>query len=360
MIQRIDALGAEGERAFRAAQTPADLEAARVRFLGRKSELTQLLRGLKDLAEAERALTGARANETRLKLEGAHVEAAARLQSAAPSSARDVTLPGRRAPVGHRHLLTSVFREIEQIFRGFGFSVAAGPDVEDEWHNFTALNIPDGHPARDETDTFYLRGAGSGGAPGNGGARGNGGGGPGRAIGALLRTHTSPVQIRTMERHQPPIRIICPGRCYRNEAIDATHHVEFHQVEGLYVDRGVSLADLKGTLDRFLKAFFGRDTEIRFVPSYYPFVEPGAAVDIRCFFCGGKGCSVCGPLSGGWLEVLGAGMVHPNVFKAVGYDPEIWTGWAFGAGIERLTMLRHGVPDVRMFLESDVRFVRQF
>jgi phenylalanyl-tRNA synthetase alpha chain len=341
MIQRIDALGAEGDRAFRAAQTPADLESARVQFLGRKSELTQLLRGLKELAEDERARVGARANETRLELESAHAEAAARLQSAAPTSARDVTLPGRRAPVGHRHLLTSVFREIEQIFRGLGFSVAAGPDVEDEFHNFTALNLPEGHPARDETDTFYLRGAAG-------------------AIGALLRTHTSPVQIRTMEHHQPPIRIICPGRCYRNEAIDATHHVEFHQVEGLYVDRGVSLADLKGTLERFLKAFFGRDTEIRFAPSYYPFVEPGAVVDIRCFFCGGKGCSVCGPLSGGWLEVLGAGMVHPNVFKAVGYDPEIWTGWAFGAGIERLVMLRHGVPDVRMFLESDVRFVRQF
>jgi len=193
-----------------------------------------------------------------------------------------------------------------------------------------------GHPARDESDTFYLTG------------------------GALLRTHTSPVQIRTMERHPPPIRIICPGRCYRNEAIDATHHVEFHQVEGLYVDRGVSLADLKGTLDHFLKAFFGRRTEIRFCPSYYPFVEPGASVDIRCFFCGGKGCGVCGPLSGGWLEVLGAGMVHPNVFRAVGYDPEEWTGWAFGAGIERLVMLRHGVPDVRMFLESDLRVLRQF
>jgi phenylalanyl-tRNA synthetase alpha chain len=337
MIQRIDALGAEGERAFQAAQTPADLEAARVRFLGRKSELTQLLRGLKDLAEAERAQVGARANETRIRLEGAHAEASSRLESAAaPSFTRDVTLPGRRAPVGHRHLLTSVLREVEQIFRGLGFSVATGPDVEDDWHSFTALNMPEGHPARNETDTFYLQG------------------------GALLRPHTSPVQIRTMENHKPPIRIICPGRCYRNEAVDATHHHEFHQVEGLYVDKNVSFADLKGTLDHFLKAYFGRETEIRFCPSYYPFVEPGASVDIRCFFCKGKGCSVCGPLSGGWLELLGAGMVHPNVFKAVGYDPEVWTGWAFGAGIERLVMLRHGVPDVRMFLESDLRFVRQF
>lgn len=335
MIERIDSLGAEGERAFQSASTAAELESARVRFLGRKSELTHLLRGLKDLAPDERARVGARANEARLRLEAAHVQAEERLSAAAPADGRDVTLPGRRAPIGHRHLLTSVLHEVEEIFRGLGFSLAAGPDVEDEWHNFTALNIPEGHPARDETDTFYLRGA-------------------------LLRTHTSPVQIRTMERHAPPIRIICPGRCYRNEAIDATHQVEFHQVEGLYVNRGVSLADLKGTLEHFLKAFFGRQTEIRFCPSYYPFVEPGASVDIRCFFCAGKGCGVCGPLSGGWLEALGAGMVHPNVFRAVGYDPEEWTGWAFGAGIERLVMLRHGVPDVRMFLESDLRFIRQF
>ncbi|HYJ32068.1 MAG TPA: phenylalanine--tRNA ligase subunit alpha [Candidatus Binatia bacterium] len=335
-MERIEALGAEGERALREAATAAELEAARVRYLGRKSDLTQVLRGLKDLAAEARAEVGARANATRVRLEAAHAEAEARLAAQAPAAARDVTLPGRRAPVGHRHLITSVFREIEQIFRGLGFSVATGPDVEDDWHSFTALNMPEGHPARDETDTFYLQ------------------------SGALLRPHTSPVQIRTMEANAPPVRIICPGRVYRNEAIDATHQVEFHQVEGLYVDRNVSLADLKGTLDHFLKAFFGRDTEIRFVPSYYPFVEPGAAVDIRCFFCGGKGCNVCGPLSGGWLEVLGAGMVHPNVFRAVGYDPEVWTGWAFGAGIERLVMLRHGVPDIRMFLESDVRFLRQF
>lgn len=351
VTERIEAIGADGERALRAAATAADLEAARVRYLGRKSELTQILRGLKDLAPEERSAVGARANETRLRLEAAHAESEARLAVAAPAAARDVTLPGRRPPVGHRHLLTSVLREIESIFRGLGFSLAAGPDVEDEWHNFTALNIPPGHPAREETDTFYLQG------------------------GALLRTHTSPVQVRTMERLAPPIRIICPGRVYRNEAVDATHQVEFHQVEGLYVDRDVTLADLKGTLDHFLKSFFGPKTEIRFCPSYYPFVEPGASVDIRCFFCGGKGCNVCGPLSGGWLEVLGAGMVHPNVFRALGsrggpaggngsraadYDPETWTGYAFGVGVERLVMLRHGVPDIRMFLENDLRFVRQF
>lgn len=336
MIERIESLGAEGERVLAAAQNASDLEAARVRFLGRKSDLTQILRGLKDLAPDERAQVGARANETRARLEAAFAATEARLATESPGEARDVTLPGRRPPVGHRHLLDSVLREVHEIFAGLGFSLAVGPDVEDDQHNFDALNMPGDHPARAETDTFYL--------------------GPG----VLLRPHTSSVQIRVMESQPPPVRIICPGRAYRNEAIDATHQVEFHQVEGLYVDRNVTMGDLKGTLDYFLKRFFGSETEIRFAPSYYPFVEPGASVDIRCFFCGGKGCGVCGPLSGGWLEILGAGMVHPNVFRSVGYDPEVWTGWAFGVGVERLIMLRHGVPDIRMFLNNDVRFLRQF
>ncbi|TMQ64213.1 MAG: phenylalanine--tRNA ligase subunit alpha [Candidatus Eisenbacteria bacterium] len=337
MIERIDALRAEGERALSGAATSADLEAVRVRFLGRKSELTQILRGLKDLEPDARARAGARANEARGRLEALLAEAEARVQArSAPDASRDVTLPGRRPPVGHRHIIQSVIQEIEEIFRGLGFSVAEGPDVEDERHNFGALNMPKGHPARAETDTFYLR------------------------PDVLLRTHTSSVQIRVMEKTQPPVRIICPGRAYRNEAVDATHFVEFHQIEGLYVDEGVSMADLKGTLDRFFKEFFGPKTEIRFAPSFYPFVEPGAVVDVRCLFCAGKGCSVCGPLSGGWLEVLGAGMVHPNVFRAVGYDPSRWTGFAFGGGIERLVMLRHGVPDVRLFYENDIRFLREF
>ncbi len=338
MIERIDALRAEGERALARAVTAAELEAARIRLLGRKSELTQILRALKELPPAERTRVGALANETKTRLEALVAEAGERLHARADTaeSSRDVTLPGRRPPVGHRHLVQSVIEEIEAIFGALGFSAAGGPDVEDDRHNFGALNIPEGHPARSTTDTFYLKQQ------------------------VLLRTHTSSVQIRVMESSPPPVRIICPGRAYRNEAVDATHHFEFHQVEGLYVDEDVSMADLKGTLDRFLKEFFGPGTEIRFCPSYYPFVEPGAAVDIRCFFCGGKGCSVCGPLSGGWLEVLGAGMVHPNVFRAVGYDPDRWTGFAFGAGIERLVMLRHGVPDLRLFFENDVRFLRQF
>ena len=334
MEERIDSLGAEGQRAFQSAASTAELEAARVRFLGRKSELTQLLRGLRDLTPDIRGQVGARANDARERLEAAHAEALARLSGLVAATTRDVTLPGRRPPVGHRHLLTSVFREIETIFRGLGFSLAAGPDVEDEAHNFTALNIPEGHPAREESDTFYLQG------------------------GAVLRTHTSPVQVRTMEWNPPPIRIICPGRCYRNEAIDATHHVEFHQVEGLYVDRGVSLADLKGTLDHFLKAFFGRKTEIRFCPSYYPFVEPGASVDIRCFFCGGKGCRVC--KQSGWVEQLGCGLVHPNVLRMSKIDPEQWNGFAFGLGLTRLVMMRYAIDDIRQLQGGDLRFLRQF
>ena len=336
MIERLDALEAEAARALEAARDESALEEARVRHLGRKSELTQILRGLKDLSAAERASVGARANRLRETLERFYEEARGRLEAAPAALARDVTLPGRCIPRGHEHLISQVLGEIHTIFLGMGFALAEGPDVEDDRHNFGALNMPEGHPARATTDTFYLR------------------------PDVLLRTHTSSVQIRVMESHKPPVRIICPGRAYRNEAVDATHHFEFHQLEGLYVDEDVSLADLKGTLDRFLKEFFGPETELRFSPSYFPFVEPGAQVEIRCFFCGGKGCSVCGPLSGGWLEVLGAGMVHPNVFRAVGYDPERWTGFAFGAGIERLVMLRHGVPDIRLFYEGDVRFLHQF
>jgi len=343
VTERLDALEAEAARAFEAAKDQGALEEARVRWLGRKSELTGLLRGLKDLSPEQRAAVGARANRIRENLESRYEEARSSLASAgAPSGSasapalRDVTLPGRSIPRGHEHLLSQVLREVREIFHGMGFALAEGPQVEDDWHNFGALNIPKGHPARAATDTFYLR------------------------PDILLRTHTSSVQIRVMEKQQPPVRIICPGRVYRNEAVDATHHFEFHQLEGLYVDENVTLGDLKGTLDRFLKSFFGPATEMRFSPSYFPFVEPGAQVEIRCFFCGGKGCPVCGPLSGGWLEVLGAGMVHPNVFRAVSYDPERWTGFAFGAGIERLVMLRHGVPDLRLFYENDVRFLHQF
>jgi phenylalanyl-tRNA synthetase alpha chain len=336
VIDRIRALAAEGERSFLAAPTEAALEDARVRLIGRKSELTQILRGLKDLPPTERVSVGAEANRARERLLESHAEALARIKRGRPSaSAVDPTLPGRVASLGRPHVLASVLREIEDIFRGMGFAVAEGPDVEDDHHNFTALNIPEDHPARAMTDTFYL--------------------GPG----TLLRTHTSPVQVRAMESQAPPVRIICPGRVYRNEAVDATHHFEFHQVEGLYVDRGVSLADLKGTLERFLKEFFGPDTQMRFCPSYFQFVEPGAQVDIRCIFCG-AGCGVCGPLSEGWLEILGAGMVHPNVLRGVGYDPEVWSGFAFGAGVERLVMLRHEVPDLRLFYENDVRFLHQF
>ena len=340
MNERLDALESEAARAMDAARDLGALEEARVRWLGRKSELTQILRGLSSLSPEERKTIGARANRLRESLERRWEEIRGRLEQDGAGdgirSGPDLTLPGRALSRGHRHLIAQVLDEVREIFHGLGFELAEGPEVEDDRHNFDALNMPPGHPARAATDTFYLTPT------------------------VLLRPHTSSVQIRVMDSRQPPVRIVCPGRVYRNEAVDATHHFEFHQVEGLYVDENVSMADLKGTLDAFLKQFFGPDTEIRFSPSYFPFVEPGAQVEIRCFFCGGKGCGVCGPLSGGWLEVLGAGMVHPNVFRAVGYDPERWTGFAFGAGIERLTMLRHGVPDLRLFYESDVRFLHQF
>jgi phenylalanyl-tRNA synthetase alpha chain len=340
VIERLDALEAEAARAMDAARDGGALEEARVRWLGRKSELTQILRGLKDLSPAERTSVGGRANRLRESLERRYEEIRARLGTDSgppgPDAGRDLTLPGRAIPRGHRHLISQVLAEVREIFHGMGYALAEGPEVEDDGHNFGALNMPKGHPARAATDTFYLRPE------------------------VLLRTHTSPVQIRVMEKRRPPVRVICPGRVYRNEAVDATHHFEFHQVEGLYVDENVTMADLKGTLDSFLKQFFGASTEMRFSPSYFPFTEPSAQVEIRCFFCGGKGCGVCGPLSGGWLEVLGSGMVHPNVFRAVGYDPERYTGFAFGAGIERLTMLRHGVPDIRLFYESDIRFLHQF
>ena len=339
MNPRLEALETEALRAFRDVSDTASLEDARVRYLGRKSELTQVLRGLKDVPAADRSSHGASANALRAKLEEAYAQARTRIEGsreAAPAVLADVTLPGRGIPPGHEHLISQVLREVRDIFHGMGFSLAEGPEVESDYHNFDALNMPKGHPARAMTDTFYLR------------------------PDVLLRPHTSSVQIRVMESRRPPVRIVCPGRAYRNEAVDATHLFEFHQVEGLYVDEGVSMADLKGTLERFLKEFFGPETELRFSPSYFPFVEPGAQVEIRCLFCGGTGCSVCGPLSGGYLEVLGAGMVHPNVFRAVGYDPERWTGYAFGAGIERLVMLRHGVPDLRLLYENDVRFLHQF
>jgi phenylalanyl-tRNA synthetase alpha chain len=335
---RVDPLAEEARAAIARASTSADLEQLRVRYLGRQGRLTLLLRSLGTLPARERPLVGAAANEAKRELEalldlrlGETREAERRQERA--RQRLDLTLPGRRPPLGARHPLTRVQDEIVAIFLGLGFAVAEGPEVEDDYHNFEALNIPRDHPARDMQDTFYL------------------------SEDTLLRTHTSPVQIRTMQTQRPPVRIICPGRVYRRDA-DITHSPMFHQVEGLAVDRNVSMADLKGTLELFAREMFGPRSKIRFRPSFFPFTEPSAEVDVLCFRCGGSGCRVC--KQSGWLEILGSGMVHPQVLRNVGYDPEEVTGWAFGMGIERIAMLKYGVDDIRLFFEDDVRLLRQF
>jgi phenylalanyl-tRNA synthetase alpha chain len=318
--------------------TAAQLDEVRVRLLGKKGAITEQLKGLGRLSATERPAAGAKINEAKEKLSAAidarretlDREAVERELSA---GTLDVTLPGRGTPPGAMHPVTRTRLRIEEIFRRAGFGVAEGPEIEDDFHNFEALNIPANHPARAMHDTFYF--------------------GDGR----LLRTHTSPVQIRAMRTHEPPLRIVAPGRVYRCDS-DQTHTPMFHQLEGLVIDRDVSLANLKAVLRRFVSEFFEKPLEIRMRPSYFPFTEPSAEVDCQCAFCEGKGCRICKQT--GWLEVLGCGMVHPNVLRNCGLDPEKWTGYAFGMGIERFAMLRYGVNDLRMFFENDLRFLRQF
>lgn len=331
---RLARLAEEAEAAVRTAADAKTVEELRVRYLGRKAELTGFLRGLKDLDPVARQAAGKAANLAKQRIETALAERNAELEPKKVAAAEDFTLPGLRPARGHEHVIAATLRELLEIFHGMGFSVARGPEVEDEFHNFEALNIPADHPARDMHDTFYCEG------------------------GFLLRTHTSPVQIRVMQGTPPPIRMVFPGRVYRNESLDATHAAEFHQLEVLYVDTGVTMRDLKGALTYFARQMFGEHLDVRFRPSYFPFVEPGAEVDISCFRCRGKGCRIC--KNTGWIEILGAGMVHPQVFRAVGYDPETVTGYAAGMGIERIAMLRHGIPDIRLFFENDVRFLHQF
>ena len=306
-------------------------------YLGRKSRLTELRRSIGTLDPDARKEVGALANTLNADLEAAYADRLEQLQvTTATSPAHDVTLPGRHGFIGSRHVLQAVLEEVSEIFLGMGFSVTEGPEVEDDYHNFEALNMPDGHPARDTQDTFYLAGSDT----------------------RVLRTQTSSVQIRMMETAQPPIRVISPGRVYRNEVVTPTHYPEFHQVEGLYIDKGVSMADLKGCLHAFVRAFFGPDRALRLRPSYFPFTEPSAEVDMSCFTCGGAGCGLCKHT--GWIEILGSGMVHPAVLRHVGFDPEVWSGYAFGIGVERLAMLRHGIPDVRHFYDNDIRILTQF
>jgi phenylalanyl-tRNA synthetase alpha chain len=324
-------------------------EALRVKYLGKKGDLAALLRGLRDVAAADRPAVGARVNEVKAEIERLLEDALGRSKSAALEAELrvpplDVTLSGRQSlPTGHRHPVQQTLDDIVEIFARMGYRVVEGPEVELDYYNFEALNLPSDHPVRDSHDTFYVD------------ATALGDRAPKSA--ALLRTHTSPVQIRAMLANRPPLRIISPGRAYRRDD-DATHSPMFHQIEVLCVDEHVSMADLKWTLDSFVEALFGRGFRTRFRPSYFPFVQPGAEVDMTCTICGGKGCRTC--KGTGFIEVLGAGVIHPKVLAAVGYDPQTVSGFAFGLGVDRFAMLRYGLDDLRMFFENDLRFLEQF
>ncbi len=317
----------------------ADPEQIRIQYLGKKGELTSVLRGMGALSPEERPIVGQIANEVRAEIETALKAKAeilknAELEKKLASEKIDVTMPSAILTPGKLHPLTQVQRTIEDIFIGMGFSIAEGPEVEYDYYNFQALNIPENHPARDTQDTFYI------------------------TENILLRSQTSPVQVRTMEKQKPPIRIISPGRVYRSDAVDATHSPLFHQIEGLVVDKGITMGDLKGMLETFAKTLFGNDTRLRFRPHHFPFTEPSAEVDVSCFVCGGKGCRVC--KNEGWIEILGSGMVHPYVLSNCGIDPEEYSGFAFGMGVERIAMKYYGIDDMRLLYENDTRFLEQF
>jgi phenylalanyl-tRNA synthetase alpha chain len=320
------------------AHNAQDLEAVRLRYLGRKGLITAYLHGIKDADPADRPRIGAEANRLKLMCESLLASRAEALGGGEGNEHYqppvDGALPATPAQAGRRHIIAQTFRRIRDVLEGMGYSLARGPEVELEYYNFQALNFPDEHPSRDLQDTFYIS----------------------REI--LLRTHTSPIQVRYMESHQPPLKIYAPGRVYRNEAIDASHQAEFHQVEGLYIDTEVSMADLRGDLLMFSRQLFGPDTNIRFKPHFFPFTEPSVDVDVTCFSCNGAGCALCG--QSGWIEIMGAGMVHPNVLRTVGYDPDKYSGFAFGVGVDRIAMVRHGITDIRFFLENDMRFLEQF
>jgi phenylalanyl-tRNA synthetase alpha chain len=339
MKEQLMGIKAQAEKELEIAASIQNLENIRVKYLGKKGELTSVLRGMGALSAEERPVIGQLANEVREFLES-------RLDSAKDELVKkergsqldkeiiDITMPGKRKVLGKRHPLSNVLDEIKNVFIGMGYEIAEGPEIEFDYYNFEALNIPEGHPARDTQDTFYIN------------------------ENILLRTQTSPVQIRVMENKKPPIKIICPGRVYRSDNVDATHSPIFHQVEGLVVDKGVTMGDLIGTLQVFAKSLFGESTKIRLRPHHFPFTEPSAEVDVSCWTCGGKGCRVC--KNEGWIEILGAGMVHPKVLKGCGIDPEIYSGFAFGLGAERTAMGRFSIDDLRLLYENDLRFLKQF
>ena len=339
MKSALEAIRARALERLQNAEDLTALEEARVQLLGKKGELTAILKTMGQLSPEERPVMGQMANEVRAAIEeklaarGAALKAAMAEQKLKMETI-DVTLPGKPVREGHRHPLNLVLDEIKEIFLGMGFDVVSGPEVELDYYNFEALNLPPDHPARDTQDTFYITDK------------------------VLLRTQTSPVQIRTMEQRKPPIRIIAPGRVYRSDAVDATHSPIFHQIEGLVVDEGITMSDLKGCLETVVKRLYGEDTKVRFRPHHFPFTEPSAEMDIMCFHCHGEGCRLC--KGEGWIEILGCGMVHPKVLAGCGLDPEKYSGFAFGIGLERIVMRRFAVDDMRLFYENDTRFLEQF
>lgn len=339
MKEKLQGILQSAKEQLAAAADARALDEARVKFLGKKGELTALLKGMKDVAAEERPVVGQLINDVRAEIETIIDKQKKLLEQAAlekklAAETIDVTLPGDEVVIGKKHPLNIVLDEFKEIFLGLGFSIAEGPEVELDHYNFEALNIPKDHPARDTQDTFYI------------------------SDNVVLRTQTSPMQVRTMEKRKPPIRIIAPGRVYRSDAVDATHSPLFHQIEGLVVDKGIRMSDLKGILELFAKKLYGEDTVVRFRPHHFPFTEPSAEVDVSCFACGGKGCRLC--KGEGWIEILGAGMVHPNVLRMCGIDPEVYSGFAFGVGIERIALLKYHIDDMRLLYENDVRFLSQF
>ena len=341
MREQLEKIKSQALADIHAALDNVSLDAVRVRVLGKKGELTALLKQMGKLSPEERPVMGQLTNSVRAALEEKLEErktelAAAALEEKLAAEAVDVTIPGKEIEMGHQHPMNKVLQEVKEIFIGMGYQIVDGPEVEEAAYNFTRLNIEEGHPSRDRSDTFYFDDNDE----------------------VLLRTQTSPMQIRTMEKQKPPIRIICPGRVYRSDAVDATHSPIFHQCEGLVVDKGVTFSDLKGTLELFIKKLYGEETRVRFRPHHFPYTEPSAEMDMSCFKCGGKGCSMC--KGEGWIEILGCGMVHPQVLENCGIDPEVYSGFAFGVGLERIAMMRYGIDDMRLLYENDLRFLKQF
>ncbi len=339
MKKQLEAIREIAKKDLQKVTSLTELDSIRIKYLGKKGELTAILKQMGKLTAEERPVIGQLANEIRCDLETIINETvqtikAKLLEEKLKNEKIDVTLPAERKVLGHMHPLSIVLDEVKDIFYGMGFSVASGPEIEWDYYNFEALNIPKNHPARDTQDTFYI------------------------TENMLLRTQTSPCQIRVMEKQKPPIRVIAPGRVYRSDAVDATHSPIFHQIEGLVVDKGITMADLKGCLETFAKALYGEDTKIRLRPHHFPFTEPSCEIDVSCFNCGGKGCPMC--KGEGWIEILGGGMVHPKVLRGCGVDPEEYSGFAFGIGLERLVMFRFNIDDMRLLYENDVRFLNQF